>query len=469
MFEKSLGFINNLLWGSGSVLIVLLVIAGVWFSVKLGAIQLRHLAHAFSLLKHSLKSSKDGISSFQALSTSLSARVGAGNLAGVAFAISLGGPGAIFWMWMIALLGMATGYAESLLAQVYKVRNAQGEFRGGPAYYIEQGLGVKWLAILFSICIFMGYGLFFSAMQANTIADALNNSYGFEKHYIGLVIVVVAGVIVVGGLRSIARFAEIVVPFMGLAYVLTAVGIALVNIQAVPAMLSDIVMSAFGWGEAGAGAVGAAIKVGIQRGLFSNEAGSGSAPHAAAGANPEPNHPATQGYIQMLGVFFDTIVLCTCTAVVILLAGFDGSAGELGGIQITQNAMQFHIGSYGGDFVAVAITLFAFTSVVANFAYAQSNLRMFKMDTTLGNWTYVVAYLLMVYWGSGAELKLVLAAADMSLGLMTVVNVVAILLLTPTIVRVSKHYSAQLSKADKIQFKQSDCEVQGIIHSDAWR
>jgi len=460
--------INDILWGKYQVLIILLVVAGVWFTARLGAIQFRHLKHAFGLLSGSTATNKDGISSFQALCTSLSARVGTGNLAGVAIAISLGGAGAIFWMWVIAFLGMATGYAESLLAQVYKVRNSDGEFRGGPAYYIKQGLGQGWLAVLFSICIFMGYGLFFSAMQANTIADALSHSYGFSTQSIGLVIAILAGVIVVGGLRSIARFAELVVPFMGVAYVLTAIGITIVNIQLVPAMLSDIVLSAFGLQEAGAGAIGAAIKNGIQRGLFSNEAGSGSAPHAAAGATPVPNHPATQGYIQMLGVFFDTIVLCTCTAVVILLSGFDGAAAELGGIRITQNAMQSHIGVYGGHFVAAAITLFAFTSVVANFAYAQSNLRIFKLDNKFGNWAYVAAYLAMVFWGASATLKQVLAAADMALGLMTVVNVIALILLTPTIVAVSRDYFAKKDAGKDIEFNKADCKTQGTIESDAW-
>ena len=338
MINDIIGAVNNVLWGDWSVLIVLLVLAGLWFTVRLGAVQLRHFSHMFGLIRNSTASDKEGISSFQALCTSLSARVGTGNLAGVAMAISVGGPGAVFWMWVIALLGMATGFAESLLAQVYKVRDSHKEFRGGPAYYIEMGLGKRWLAILFSVCLFLGYGLFFSAMQANTITDALNNAYQIPTHYSGLVITVLAGAIVVGGLRSIARFAELIVPFMGIAYILTALGVTLMNISVVPGMLYDIVTAAFGLQEAGAGALGAAIKAGIQRGLYSNEAGSGSAPHAAASASPNPNHPATQGYIQMLGVFFDTIILCTCTAVIILLAG-DIQSGEMTGIRLTQDAM----------------------------------------------------------------------------------------------------------------------------------
>ncbi|MGK0374757.1 MAG: AGCS family alanine or glycine:cation symporter [Arenicella sp.] len=467
MLETIIGFINNILWGDYSLLIILLVLAGIWFSASLGFVQFKHFGHMFGLIRNSTKSDSQGISSFQALCTSLSARVGTGNLAGVAMAISVGGAGAVFWMWVIALLGMATGFAESLLAQVYKVRDHNSEFRGGPAYYIQQGLGIKWLAVLFSICLFLGYGLFFSAMQANTIADALNNAYQIPTLYSGLVITIIAGAIVIGGLRTIARFAELVVPFMGVAYIITALGVTIFNIAAVPDMLLNIVSSAFGLEEAGAGALGAALKAGIQRGLYSNEAGSGSAPHAAASASPNPNHPATQGYIQMLGVFFDTIILCTCTAVIILLAG-DIPAGEMTGIRLTQDAMTQHVGSSGLHFVSIAITLFAFTSVVANYAYAQSNLRIFGIDNKWGNGLYTVGYLAMVLWGSGARLDVVWSAADMALGLMTLVNVTALILLTPTIVAVSKDYFAKHDSGREIAFKKGDCAIQGKTEGGIW-
>lgn len=465
--DSLIGTVNNVLWGDYSVLIVLLVAAGIWFSISLSLVQFKHFGHMFGLIRNSTTSDKQGISSFQALCTSLSARVGTGNLAGVAMAISVGGAGAIFWMWVIALLGMATGFAESLLAQVYKVRDHNSEFRGGPAYYIQQGLGNRWLAVLFSICLFLGYGLFFSAMQANTIADALNNAYQIPTLYSGLVITIVAGAIVIGGLRTIARFAELVVPLMGVAYIITAVGVTLFNISAVPDMLLNIVSSAFGLQEAGAGALGAALKAGIQRGLYSNEAGSGSAPHAAASASPNPNHPATQGYIQMLGVFFDTIILCTCTAVIILLAG-EIPAGEMTGIRLTQDAMTQHIGSAGLHFVSIAITIFAFTSVVANYAYAQSNLRIFRADNKWGNGTYTIAYLAMVFWGSSARLDVVWSAADMALGLMTLVNVIALVLLTPTIVAVSKDYFSKHENGREMNFKKSDCAIQGHTEDGIW-
>lgn len=467
MFTSLVDPINNLLWGQGQILIYLLLFAGVWFTVKLGFVQLRHFGYMFSVMKGSTKADKSGISSFQALCTGLSARVGTGNLAGVAMAISLGGSGAVFWMWVIAILGMATGFAESVLGQLYKVRDDKKEFRGGPAYYIRAGLNKPWLAVAFAICLFLGYGFSFSAMQANTIAEALNNTFSVPQYYTGIVIMILAGSIVIGGLRSIARFAELIVPFMGLAFIATALIITIMNFSALPAMFADIFASAFGLTEAGAGALGAAIKNGIQRGLYSNEAGAGSVPHAAAGASPVPNHPVAQGYVQMLGVFLDTIVLCTCTAVVILLSDISIS-GQMEGISMTQNAMNTHFGTYGHYFVAAAITLFAFTSVVANFAYAESNLHLFKLDHKWGRLGYTAVYLLMVLWGSGATLKEVWSLADMALGMMTLVNIYAIVLLTPTIVNLMKDYKTQLISGKTPSFSLNNVEVQGHVESGVW-
>ena len=468
MINEFVSFVNNILWGDGQVLIVMLLVCGVWFTVKLGGVQLRHFGHMFALLKNSKTSNEEGISSFQALCTSLSARVGTGNLAGVAVAISLGGSGAIFWMWMIALLGMATGFAESVLGQLYKVRDENGEFRGGPAYYIKQGLNKTWLAVAFSLCLFFGYGFVFSAVQANTITDALNNAYSFPSEYVGIAIILLAALIVVGGLRGIARFAEFVVPFMGIGYVLVALAITFINISELPALLLDIIKSAFGLQEAGAGALGAAIKNGIQRGLYSNEAGSGSVPHAAASAAPSPNHPVSQGYIQMLGVFLDTMILCTSTAFIILLAG-GSSSEQMEGIRLTQDAMSSHLGEGGTDFVAAAISLFAFTSVVANYAYGESNLHMFKLDNRAGRAAYTIGYLGMIYWGAQAALPQVWAMADMALGLMTVINIIAIVWMTPTIVSISKDYFKKKDSGETVKYKAGDCEIQGKSEDGIWK
>lgn len=467
MIHDIISFINNILWGDGQILIYMLLLAGIWFTYRLRLIQVFDFKHMFSLLKGSTASDSRGISSFQALCTSLSARVGTGNLAGVAVAISLGGAGAVFWMWVIAFLGMATGYAESVLGQVYKVKDANGEFRGGPAYYIKQGLKNSWLAIIFSLSLFLGYGFIFSAVQANTITDALNNAYAIDTFYSGLVIILLAGLIVIGGLKSIARFAEYIVPFMGMAYVAVALIITIINIDLLPSVLWQIIAGAFGLEEAAAGTFAAAIKYGIMRGLYSNEAGSGSVPHAAAAATPHPNHPASQGYIQMLGVFIDTMILCTATAFIILLAG-GGQSEQMEGIRLTQASMSYHLGDAGNDFVAAAIALFAFTSVVANYAYGESNLHIFKLDNKMGRWTYTAGYLAMILWGSMAALPKVWAAADMALGLMTVINIIAIAMLTPTIVNISRDYIEKRRSGKEINYKAGDCQIQGQSDKDIW-
>lgn len=467
MINDIVSAVNNVLWGDGQVLIVMLLGCGLWFTWKLGAVQLRHFTHMFSLMKGSTSTTKEGISSFQALCTSLSARVGTGNLAGVAVAISLGGAGAIFWMWVIAFLGMATGFAESVLGQLYKVKDENGEYRGGPAYYIKQGLNKTWLAVAFSLCLFFGYGFVFSAVQANTITDALNNAYSFNPLYSGLVIIALASLIVVGGLRGIARFAEWIVPFMAIGYVIAALLIVAFNITELPAVLMSIIKSAIGLQEAGAGMLGAAVKNGIQRGLYSNEAGSGSVPHAAASAAPTPNHPVSQGYIQMLGVFVDTMILCTATAFIILLAGGEAT-GQMEGIGMTQAAMTKHIGMGGEDFVAAAICLFSFTSVVANYAYGESNLHMFKLDNKPGRIAYTAGYLIMILWGSQAALPTVWAMADMALGLMTVINIIAIVWMTPTIVSISKDYFTKHDRGGDMEYKTGDCEIQGKSEDGIW-
>jgi AGCS family alanine or glycine:cation symporter len=464
VLNEFVGAVNGVLWTH--VLVYLLIIAGLWFTFRLGFLQFRSFGHMFSLLRTSRGSDGSGISSFQALCTSLSARVGTGNLAGVAIAISLGGPGAVFWMWVIALLGMATAFAESTLAQVYKVRDRNGEFRGGPAYYIKQGLNQPWLAVLFSVSLLFGYVCVFSATQANTIADALNHSFAISEDVTAIALVVFAGIIVVGGLRSIARFSEVVVPLMSFAFVVTTLGISIINISEVPRILGLIVSSAFGMQEAGAGTFAAALKIGIQRGLFSNEAGAGSVPQAAASASPKPNHPVVQGYIQMLGVFIDTLIICSCTAVVILLAG-DLGQGTTEGIAITQAAMGVHLGWFGGYFVAIAITLFGFTSIVANYAYAESNLHFFHLDSKIGKSIFTVIFLGMMFLGTKLELKTMWATADMAFGFMTLINVIAVLALSPTVISLLKDYRIAKNHQE-LTFSPDDCDVQGQTEKGVW-
>ncbi|WP_346776898.1 alanine/glycine:cation symporter family protein [Thalassotalea sp. G2M2-11] len=459
MIELWIGTINGYLWGS--ILIYLLTGCGIWFTIRLKGLQFIHFFHMFRILKSSRKANSHGISSFQALCTSLAARVGTGNLMGVAVAISLGGAGAVFWMWLIALVGMATAYAESTLGQVYKEQDQNGNYRGGPAYYMSKGLQSKALAITFSLCLFFGYGFVFSSVQANSITDAFHGSYGIEPLTTGIVITILTALVIFGGMKNIARFAELTVPFMGLAYFIICLGVIGGNLDKIPAIISDIFASALGLKEAGSGLVGAAIVQGVKRGLYSNEAGMGSAPNAAAAAVPYPPHPASQGYMQMLAVFFDTIVICSCTAFMILL--FDGASGEFQGIQLTQQALAYQVGDWGQDFITFAILLFAFTSIVANFAYADNNLKYLNMDNLLGHWFLRIGFLAMLVFGSAASLPEVIALADLSTGLMTIVNVVALFLLSKVVVSVTKDYHQQCA-ANKLPCYQPDKTEHSKLH-----
>ncbi|PKF60756.1 sodium:alanine symporter family protein [Psychromonas sp. psych-6C06] len=435
--------INGVLWGQ--ILVYLLIGTGIYFTVRLGFIQFRHFLHTFTVMRSSRKSDKEGISSFQALSTSLAARVGTGNLAGVAIAITVGGPGAIFWMWLIALLGMATSFAESTLAQAYKVHDKEGSFRGGPAYYMERGLNARWMGSLFAILLIIAFGLVFNAVQANSITAALHESFQFDKVIITITLVIISALVIFTGIRGIAKVAEKIVPTMAFAYLLVAVIVVLMNITEIPAIIKLIIDSAFGWQEAAGGAFGAMVMTGIQRGLFSNEAGMGSAANAAATASPYPAHPASQGYVQMLGVFIDTIVICTATASIILLSGGLESFSGMGGIEITQRALDAQVGDWGGQFVAIALLFFAFTSLIANYSYAETNLVFLMHKNTRGLIFLRIAVLGMIIFGGLQSNDVIWALADVSMGLMAMVNLTAILLLSNEVIKLAKDYNEQLN------------------------
>ncbi|MCK0106558.1 sodium:alanine symporter family protein [Marinobacter sp. S0848L] len=464
-------FLNSIIWGY--VLVYGLLAVGIFFTVRLGFLQFRHFGEMVRAIRGSRESDVHGISPFQALCTSLASRVGTGNLAGVAVALYLGGAGAIFWMWMVALVGMATGYAESTLAQLYKVRDGKGQYRGGPAVYIAKGLKAPWAAAIFAVCLIISFGLVFNAVQANSIADAMQGAFGAPKLGVGVVIAACAGVVIFGGLRKIVRFAEFVVPFMAGAYVLLALGVMAMNITEVPSVLALIVKSAFGLEEAAGGAVGsvtAAMLNGIKRGLFSNEAGMGSAPNIAATATPAPHHPSSQGLVQAFGVFVDTIVVCTATAIMILLAGVLEPGSGVTGTQLTQQAMEVHLGEFGSYFIAVAILFFAFTSIVANYTYAENALVYLKGGNTLGLTILRLAALGMVIWGGYEAVVTVFNAADASMGLMAVINLIAIVLLSGTVIKLTKDYLAQRKEGVVPQFKSADYpELDEKIDSSIWR
>ncbi len=463
-------FLNSILWGY--VLVYGLLAVGVFFTIRLGFLQFINFGEMVRAIRGSRESDVHGISPFQALCTSLASRVGSGNLAGVAVALYLGGAGAIFWMWMVALVGMATGYAESTLAQLYKVRDGKGQYRGGPAIYIAKGLKAPWAAAIFAVCLIISFGLVFNAVQANSIADAMEGAFGTPKLGVGIAIAFFAGIVIFGGLRKIVRFAEFVVPFMAGAYVLLALIVMAMNITEVPGILAMIVKSAFGLEEAAGGAAGsitAAMLNGIKRGLFSNEAGMGSAPNIAATATPAPHHPSSQGLVQAFGVFIDTIIVCTATAVMILLAGVLEPGSGVTGTQLTQQAMEVHLGDFGGYFIAIAILFFAFTSIVANYTYAENALVYLKGGNTLGLTILRLAALGMVVWGGYEAVVTVFNAADASMGLMATINLIAIVMLSGTVVKLTKDYLAQRKEGLVPHFKSKDYpELHEKIDSNIW-
>jgi AGCS family alanine or glycine:cation symporter len=442
---------NSIIWGK--LLIYLLLGAGAWFTIRSGFVQFRHLGHVFTVMRRSFQAEHGGISSFGAFTTGLAARVGTGNVAGVAIAITVGGPGAVFWMWVVALVGMSTSFIENTLAQLYKVRSEDGTFRGGPAYYMARGLGQHWMGAAFSVCLILSFGFIFNAVQANSMTDGLETAFGFDPRWSGIVIVILAALVIFGGIRRIAHFAEAVVPLMAVAYLAVALYVVLTRAGELPGVLSLIVRSAFGVGPVvggGAGyAVSQALMQGVRRGLFSNEAGLGSSPNAAATA--EVKHPAAQGFVQMLGVFTDTMVICTCTAAMILLSGVLESGGELTGVPLTQAALSAEVGAWGDVFVAVSLLFFAFTSIVANYYFGETSVRfLFRNRSALPVFRIIVLGFVMM--GSVAEVAIVWSAADLSMGFMALLNLVAIVLLSPVALRVMGDYLAQLGGGHEPEF-----------------
>lgn len=419
--------INDVLWTY--VLILLLVGCALYFTVKSRFVQFRMIGEIFRLVGEAVPKS-DGnrgkhISSFQAFMVSLAARIGTGNMAGVATAITVGGPGAVFWMWLIALLGSATGFIESTLAQLYK-RKAKEAFIGGPAYYMQYGLDRRWMGVLFAILISITFGFAYNSVQSNTICAAWDKAFGIDTLWMGVILTVFTLVIIFGGIHRIAKVSSTIVPVMAIAYFLIATGIILFNLLRIPEVMVSIVKSAFGWEQALGGGLGAAVVQGIKRGLFSNEAGEGSTPNAAATAHV--THPVKQGLIQALGVFTDTLLVCSCTAFIILASGVPLNSGETG-IQLTQSAITSQIGPIGNAVVAFTILLFAFSSIIGNYYYGESNIRFI----TPNRWVLCGYRLLvggMVLLGSLMTLDLAWSFADVTMACLTLCNLIAIVQLS---------------------------------------
>ena len=445
--------VNDALWGY--VLIGALVACGIWFTLRTKGLQFRMIGEMLRLLTDSATSGIEGladkntnhkhISSFQAFAVSVATRVGTGNLAGVATAIAVGGPGAVFWMWIIALLGSATAFVESTLAQLFKKRH-KDSFIGGPAYYILNGLHSKWMAYLFAVVITITFGLSYNSIQANTICQAMHEAFGWNPLVVGPVIAALALAIVFGGIHRIANVSSVLVPIMAIGYFILVVVIILMNLELIPHVLKVIITNAFGLEQGIGGAIGATIMNGVKRGLFSNEAGEGSAPNVAATATV--SHPVKQGLIQALGVFTDTLLVCSCTAFVILISGLY-SVPELNGIALAQAALGSEIGSAGPVFIAAAILLFAFSSIIGNYYYGEANIRFMTSSNTVLTIYRIFSGGVVVVFGALASLEIVWNLGDLCMALVTACNLVAIVSLGKYVFRLLDDYRNQKRKGIK--------------------
>ncbi|WP_110674209.1 MULTISPECIES: alanine/glycine:cation symporter family protein [Salinicola] len=444
-----LDLLNELLWGK--LLLVLLVAVGIGFTVASRGVQFRYFGRMFRVLGsgQAFKREQNGhLSSFQALVLSVAGRVGGGNIAGVAVAITLGGPGAIFWMWLVGLMGMATSFLECTLAQTYKQAEGDGTYRGGPAYYITRGLGRrwKWLANVYAVLLLLTFGLAFTGVQSYAAATSLADAFGFPVLASGITLAVIVGLIIFGGIKRIVRISDVVVPVMAVGYLLVTLVVLVMNVDKLPGVIALIFHSAFGLESAVGGGIGAAIMMGLKRGLFSNEAGLGSAPNVAAVAYVP--HPVNQGIVQAFSVFIDTLLICSCTAFLILLSGVyaPGMDSDLSVVALTQAAMAEHVGAWGRSFVSISLLLFVFSSILYNYYLGENSLYYFSPNNRLLTTLYRGFVVILVGWSATRDLSSVFGFADVTMGLLAVANLVALILLFKPGLAILRDYDDQVRK-----------------------
>ena len=463
-------FLNNVNDPMATVLVLVLSAAGLWFTIKTKGVQFTMVGEMFRLLfkgdKGNLNEGEKRVSAFEAFMVSLASRVGTGNLAGVATAIVIGGPGAIFWMWLMALIGSVNTFVECTLAQLFKSK-AKDSFIGGPAFYITKGLKKRWFAVIFAVAILAQFGLTNNMVQANTISSAFTEAFSVPPMVMALALSALALAVVFGGIQRIAKVCSYIVPFMALTYLGIALWVLAVNITALPEVLGLIVRSAFGFEQAAGGMVGTAILMGFKRGIFSNEAGEGSAPNAAATA--DVSHPVKQGLIQTLGVFTDTLVVCTCTAFIIMCSGlYDCGAN---GIELTQVAMTYHIGPAGKYIIAVCILFFAFSSVIGNYYYGECNLSFLcngSEHTKAVINIYRLVLGILIFLGSLMTIEVVWALVDFFMVIMTVVNLTSLFMLGKYAIRLLEDYKAQLRQGKDPEYHSSTIpEISDV--TECWR
>nr|WP_272212779.1 alanine/glycine:cation symporter family protein [Marinicella sp. W31]MDC2878697.1 alanine/glycine:cation symporter family protein [Marinicella sp. W31] len=447
-FDTIFGYINDLTWGWA--LVPFLVVLGVFFTVASGFVQFRFFKRMFRVLWGDEDSDPSKISAREALFVSVGGRVGGGNIAGVAVAITAGGPGAVFWMWAIALVGMCSALVEATLAQVFKRTTTEGDYRGGPARAIIHGLGenYRWLAIIYAICLIASFAIGFNAFQGNTVAGAAADSLGVPRYATGILLAVATGFIVYGGIHRIAKVSDVIIPIMAFGYIAMALVIILMNITALPGVIWDIVANALGFREAVAGGVGAAVANGLRRGLFSNEAGLGSAPNVAATAYVR--HPVSQGITQSFSVFIDTMIICSCTAFVILLGDvYQPGQADVDGVILTQQSMVSHMGNWAQYYLTAAIFLFSFSSIIYNY-YLGENALAFMTEKPNAVHILRIAIVAIVFIGAVAPgATVVFSFSDPMMGILAVVNLLAMMMLFPIALRLINDFRAQLNSGVK--------------------
>ncbi|QPO09725.1 MULTISPECIES: alanine/glycine:cation symporter family protein [Sulfitobacter] len=463
------GWIGDFTWGWS--LIPILVIFGIFITIATGFVQIEYFGRMFRVLSNKNNADDSNqISAREALLVSVGGRVGGGNIAGVAVAITLGGPGAVFWMWAIALVGMATSLVECSLAQLFKRKVGEHSYRGGPAAAIIHGLGkeYRWLAVIYAICLIAAFGLGFNAFQGNTVAGSMQDSFGIDRLWTGIALAVISGFIIFGGIHRIAKVSDVVVPIMAIGYLAMALIVILLNITSLPGVIYDIVTNAFGLQEAVGGGMGAAVAQGLRRGLFSNEAGLGSAPNVAATA--EVRHPISQGITQSFSVFIDTIIICSCTAFVILLGDvYVPGAEGIDGVALTQQSMVSHLGTWVQYFLSGAILLFSFSSIIYNY-YLGENAMTVLTKSPLGILGLRIAIIAIVFLGATAPAATaVFFFSDPMMGILALVNLLAIMMLFPVAMRLLRDFRRQLKAGVERPVLNPDDYADLDIDREAWK
>jgi len=465
MFNDVLSKLNDVMYTY--VLIILLIGVGVYFTIRTRGVQFRLLLDGIKSMMEKAGITENGekkMSSFQALMISTASRVGTGNIAGIATALAAGGPGAIFWMWLMALIGGASAFVESTLAQVYKVKE-NGQFRGGPSYYMEKALGKRWMGVLFSVLLIICFAYGFNGLQSYNMSSALQ--YYIEDYsstiypmIVGLVLAAATAYVIWGGAHRIGFISSVLVPVMAAVYILMGLVTMVLHITELPRVFAMIFENAFDVQAIAGGFAGSAVVIGIKRGLFSNEAGMGSAPNASASADVD--HPVKQGLVQVISVFIDTILICSSTAMMLLVSGVEGKSGVLDGIPYVQAAISANVGNWGIHFITISIFAFAFSSLIGNYFYAESNILFIKNNKVLLN-VFRVTCIVAIFLGAQADFSLVWNLADVTMGFMAIVNIIAIFLLGNVALKVLKDYEEQKKQGKNPVFDEKNIGLEGTV------